>query len=246
MRGLGLSLMTGSFASTVAPDRRRHFRHDIAQVLSVPPGRLLLRPAYHPLLDHASHGRIVRHLYVATQVPAPVRSRDTRPPICLLDLGPLLLGFTWYSAPQGVLQHEPLLDRFSPRCPDGYVLGSPGGRTTHRHCWSRCVSRMETQSRFISLSRRPRTCPVRRGIRQGIRREMGTGLMLMVRLMVLARGAADPKPSNSRGGESTRERDAGTGGSHQRTPSGSYMFGADSSRSAVWHRGSYVHFRPCG
>ena len=106
---------------TVAPTRRRHFRQDLAEVLAVSARQLLLRPAQDPLTDHAFRGQLVRHLYVATgltTVPSVARC-----PICFLDLRPILLGFSWYYVPAGILTHQRVHDRFSPRIPEGYALG---------------------------------------------------------------------------------------------------------------------------
>ena len=106
---------------TVAPTRRRHFRQDLAEVLAVPARQLLLRPAQEPLTDHAFRGQLVRHLYVATGLPT-VPS-VARCPICFLDLRPILLGFSWYYVPEGILTRLRVHDRFSPRIPEGYALG---------------------------------------------------------------------------------------------------------------------------
>ena len=105
-----------SLCFTVAPTRRRHFRQDIAQILAVIPGRLTLRPARIPLTDHAYRGHLVRHLYVATLLP-PGGNRSS---VCLLDLRPLLLGFTWYSAKDGLLPIQRIKDRFLARVPNSY------------------------------------------------------------------------------------------------------------------------------
>ena len=107
---------------TVPPDRRQHFRNDLSQILSVPARCLALCPARAPLRDHSYRGRLIRHLYAATHLSASTR-RDDREPICLLDLRPILLSFAWYFAPAGVLRPEPLIARFAPRAPEGYVLG---------------------------------------------------------------------------------------------------------------------------
>ena len=107
---------------SVPPTRRQHLRNDLAQVLAIPARRLALSPAREPLGDHAYRGRLIRHLYAAACLSEAVRRRD-REPICLLDLRPIMLSFAWYYAPAGTLQHGPLLARFEPRAPEGYVLG---------------------------------------------------------------------------------------------------------------------------
>ncbi|CAE7364014.1 unnamed protein product [Symbiodinium sp. CCMP2592] len=109
------------FSYIVQPGRRHFLRQDLSVVLGCRGDSLVLRPAI-GATDYSHRGVTARAVLVA-HVPIDESPRRTpRPPYALLDLRPLLLGFSWAEAPNGDVDHLALRQRFAARCPLGFVL----------------------------------------------------------------------------------------------------------------------------
>ncbi|CAE7236785.1 unnamed protein product [Symbiodinium sp. CCMP2592] len=113
----------GSFIHVMRRGRGHLLRQDLAQLLQCVPAQLILVPAQMPVFDHMQTGALLRGLLVAT-LAAPGNTYHTpRAPIVVLDRRPILLGYAWISAPNGLMQPGPLQARHQARCPIGHVLG---------------------------------------------------------------------------------------------------------------------------
>ena len=114
---------TRHFLFTVRRGRRHLVRQDLATSLQCLPARLLLRPAVPTIADHMRNGAFTRAVLVAVQTAPGTTYRSPRLPIVLLDQRPLLLGFSWLSVTDSILDPTALHARYQNRCPVGYVLG---------------------------------------------------------------------------------------------------------------------------
>ena len=111
------------FLFTVRRGRRHLVWQDLATSLQCLPARLLLRPAVPTIADHMRNGAFTRALLVAVQTPPGTTYRSSRLPIVFLDQRPLLLGFSWLSVTDSILDPTALRARYQNRCPIGHVLG---------------------------------------------------------------------------------------------------------------------------
>ena len=107
----------------VRPFRSLCIRRDLAALLNVPAGDLILRPASPQVQNHAHRGHLTHNVVVAIRADPGHTGRGPRLPICIIDARALHSGFVWYALPDGILRHRTLLDQFGVRCPAGYVLG---------------------------------------------------------------------------------------------------------------------------
>ena len=107
----------------VRPFRSLRIRQDLAALLSVPAGDLILRPAFPQVQNHAHRGHLTQNVVVAVRADLGLTGSDPRFPICIIDARALHSGFAWYALPDGILRHRTLLDQFGVRCPAGYLLG---------------------------------------------------------------------------------------------------------------------------
>ena len=107
----------------VRPFRSLRIRQDLAALLNVPAGDLILRPASPQVQNHAHRGHLTQNVVVAVRADPGHTGSDPRLPICIIDARALHSGFAWYALPDGILRHRTLLDQFGVRCPAGYMLG---------------------------------------------------------------------------------------------------------------------------
>ena len=107
----------------VRPFRSLRIRQDLAALLNVPAGDLILRPASPQVQNHAHRGHLTQNVVVALRADPRHTGSDPRLPICIIDARALHSGFAWYALPDGILRHRTLLDQFGVRCPAGYMLG---------------------------------------------------------------------------------------------------------------------------
>ena len=112
----------GPTALRVPSGRQHRAGHEIAVSVGRRLRDIIVTPAFGGIVDFANLGVVVRNVVI-------VRSnedsaRDGRRVIaCILDLRPLLLGFDWIACHEGIFLPEPIIRRFSNRCPPGFCLG---------------------------------------------------------------------------------------------------------------------------
>ena len=112
----------GDFRFEVPPERRSYVRPDIAARVQIPSNQLVIRPAAPPITDYAFRGAATRNVLAVCRGGGSHYS-EPRDIIVILDARPLLLTFTWWFCPQGILALEDVARRFGNRCPVGHHVG---------------------------------------------------------------------------------------------------------------------------
>ncbi|CAE7291651.1 unnamed protein product [Symbiodinium sp. CCMP2592] len=110
------------FSFWVEPSRHLQVRPDLARAVGIVERCMIMSVATPAITDHAFRGRPSRNVVAITESYSGRFHGALRPPICILDLRAISLGFSWYAVPGGYLCHQRIVDRFQPRCPDGHEV----------------------------------------------------------------------------------------------------------------------------
>ena len=115
----------------VDPDRRLHFRADIATHLDYSLSAMSVHPVVPRIRDYFDYGIRAQHVFVATQ--QPLVDPTSEVPRCpfLLDLRPIQCGITWGFAEGSQVRVADLVSRFEAFCPAGHYASISGGRARH-------------------------------------------------------------------------------------------------------------------
>ncbi|CAE7473444.1 unnamed protein product, partial [Symbiodinium sp. CCMP2456] len=93
----------------------------VAQYLGISPTSLTSMPAWPPIRNHSHRGLASKQVFLAVRTPG-----SGRVPF-VLDLRPVLLGISWASAPDGIVDVTEICNRQTHRCPPGHCVRLHGG-----------------------------------------------------------------------------------------------------------------------
>eukprot|EP00439_Symbiodinium_sp_Y106_P077866 s456_g16.t1 len=131
-RGVFFLLLTDGLPQLYAqqPQRRQHYRGDVARALLCAEQDLTLRPSFPLVQDVLFHGYIVCAVVVATtaipRIPVPPGRLMPSQHILIFDCRPILQAFQWLLSPTLTVRFQDLVNRFSASCPEGFTVSITG------------------------------------------------------------------------------------------------------------------------
>ena len=117
------------FRYDVDPSRPRVSRADIAEALECNLDGLVLVPVQQTVPDHFLRGWTSSAVLVATEALPLQPVEAPGPTVVVLDQRPVLLGFSWFTVPDGQVDLQQLVDDYANECPDDCAVAVSGAPT---------------------------------------------------------------------------------------------------------------------
>ena len=136
--GIHFLLLTDGMPTlfTLQPQRGRHYRADISRALQCDEQDLTIQQSTPRQQDVLFRGHHVRAVVVATttisRIPVPPGLLLPSQFLLFLDCRPIYLSFQWLLLSSPELPVQSLVDRYAPRCPEGFIVSVKGAEIENR------------------------------------------------------------------------------------------------------------------